>query len=48
MMQYVHCLPNFNNQSTAISRQIRRVDIEAEYFGYNSIYHNETSVCIFL
>ena len=32
MMQYVHCLRNVLNQSTAISRQIICVDIEVEYF----------------
>ena len=32
MMQYVHCLRNVHNQSTAICRQIICVDIEVEYF----------------
>ena len=31
MMQYVHCLHNINNQSTAICRQIIRIDIAAKY-----------------
>ena len=39
MMQYVHCLLNINNQSTAICWQIIRVDIEVEYFCGNIIYH---------
>ena len=30
MMQYVHCLRNLRNQSTAICRQIIRVNIEVE------------------
>ena len=37
MMQYVHCLRNVHNQSTAICRQILRVDIEVEYFCDNII-----------
>ena len=50
MMQYVHCLRTINNQSTAICRQIIRVDIEVEYFCDNIIYqyHHRTAVCIFL
>ena len=48
LMQYVHCLRNINNQSTAIRRQIIPVDIEVEYFCDNIIYHHQTSVCIFL
>ena len=48
MIQYVHCLRNINNQSTAICRQIIRVDIEAKYFCDYIIYHHPTSVCIFL
>ena len=48
MMQYVHCLRNVHNQSTAICRQIICVDIEVEYFCDNIIYHYPTSVCIFL
>ena len=32
MMQYVHCLRNINNQSTAICRQIIRLDIAVKYF----------------
>ena len=48
MMQYVHCLRNINNQSTAICRQILSVDIEVEYFCDNIIYHHPTSECIFL
>ena len=32
MMQYVHCLRNVLNQSTAICRQIICADIEVEYF----------------
>ena len=47
MMQYVHCLRNVHNQSTAICRQIICVDIEVEYFCDNIIYHYPTSVCIF-
>ena len=35
MMQYVHCLRNKNNQSTAICRQVLPVDIEVEYFSDN-------------
>ena len=42
-MEYVHFLRNINNQSTAICRQIIRVDIEVEYLGDNIIYY-----CIFL
>ena len=38
MMQYVHCLRNINNQSTAICRQIIRLDIAVEYFCDNIIY----------
>ena len=30
MMQYVHCLHNVHNQSTAICRQIIWVDIEVQ------------------
>ena len=37
MMQYVHCLRNVHNQSTAICRQIICVDIEVEYFCDNII-----------
>ena len=37
MMQYVHCLRNVHNQSTAICRQIISVDIEVEYFCDNII-----------
>ena len=48
MMQYVHCLRNINNQSSAICRQIIRIDIEVEYFCDNVIYHYPTSVRIFL
>ena len=48
MMQYVHCLRIINNQSTAICRQIIRLDIEVEYFYDNIIFHHPTSVCIFL
>ena len=48
MRQYVHCLRNTNNQSTAICRQIIRVDIEVEYFCDNIVCHHPTSVCIFL
>ena len=48
MMQYVHCLRNINYQSTAICRQIIRVDIEVEYFCDNIFYHHRTTVCIFL
>ena len=43
MMEYVHFLRNINNQSTAICRQIIRVDIEVEYLCDNIIYH-----CMFL
>ena len=32
MMQYVHCLRNVRNQSTAICRLKICVDIEVEYF----------------
>ena len=32
MMQYVHCLRNVHNQSTAICRQLICADIEVEYF----------------
>ena len=33
MMQYVHCLRNINNHSTAICRQrLPGLDIEVEYF----------------
>ena len=31
MIQYVHCLRNVHNQSTAICRQITCADIEVEY-----------------
>ena len=48
MIQYVHCLRNVHNQSTAIYRQIIRVDNEVEYFCDNIIYHYPISVCIFL
>ena len=48
MMQYEHCLRNVPNQSTAICRQIICVDIEAEYFCDNIIYHYPISICIFL
>ena len=48
IMQYVHCLRNVLNQSTAICRQIVCVDIEVEYFRDNIIYHYPTSVRIFL
>ena len=48
MMQYVHCLRNINNLSTAICRQTLPVDIEVEYFCDNIIYYHPTSVCIFL
>ena len=44
MMQYVHCLRIINNQSTAICRQIIRLDIEVEYFYDNIIFHHPTSV----
>ena len=37
MMQYVHCLRNVHNQSTAICRQIICIDIEVEYFCDNII-----------
>ena len=37
MMQYVHCLRNIHNQSTANCRQIICVDIEVEYFCNNVI-----------
>ena len=47
MMQYIHCLHNVHNQSTAICRQIICVDIEVEYFCDNIIYHYPTSVCMF-
>ena len=47
-MQYVYCLRNVLNQSTAIGRQIICVDIEVEYFCDNIIYHYLTSICIFL
>ena len=43
MMQYVRCLRNINNQSTAICRQIIHVDIEVEYYCNNMIYHHPTS-----
>ena len=32
MKQYLHCLRNVHNQSTAICRQIICADIEVEYF----------------
>ena len=48
MMQYIHCLHNTNNRSTAICRQILPVDIEVKYFCNNIIYHHPTSICIFL
>ena len=48
MMQHVHCLPNINNQSTMICRQIIRLDIEVDYFCDNIIYHHLISLCIFL
>ena len=32
MMQYVHCLHNVHNQSTAICRQIIYANIQVEYF----------------
>ena len=38
MMQYVHCLRNVHNQSTALCRQILCVDIEVEYLCGNTIY----------
>ena len=37
MMQYVHCLRNVRNQSTAICRQIVCVNIVVEYFCDNII-----------
>ena len=48
MMQYIHCLRNIHNQSTAIYQQILRLDIEVEYFCDNIIYHYPTFVYIFL
>ena len=44
MMQYVHCLHNLHNQSTAICKQIIRVNIEVEYFSENIIYFYPPSV----
>ena len=37
IMQYIYCLRNINNQSTAIGRQIICVDIEVEYFCDNTV-----------
>ena len=37
MMQYIHCLRNVHNQSTAICQQIICKDIEVEYFCDNTI-----------
>ena len=48
MMQYVHCLHNLRNQSTAICQQIIRVNIEVEYFSDNIIYHYQPSVYFFV
>ena len=39
MMQYVHCLRNVHNQSTAICQRIICVDIEVEHFCENIIYY---------
>ena len=47
MMQYVHCLRNAHNQTTAICRQIICADIELNTSA-TIFYHCPTSVCIFL
>ena len=40
MMQFARCLPNLKNQSTAICRQIIRVDIEVECVCDSTIYYH--------
>ena len=48
VMQYVPCLCNLPNQSTAVCQKIIRVNIEVEYLCDNIIYHYLTSVYFFL
>ena len=47
MMQCVPSLRNLHNQSTAICQQIKRVNIEVEYFCDNIIYHHPRSIDFF-
>ena len=48
MMQYVHYMCNFCNQSTAICQQTIRVNTEVEHFCDSIIYHYPTFVYFFV